>query len=222
MTKTNRENLIKLKTMFPKAKIVEKGKMIYISSAHLKTTDLYKRFIDHYTKMKEGHSDYFVCSLDYRVGVNAGIFEEEDILQEKDKPTTTLEAFQYEYLGIFVGSSSNSYYPFELTEKCRSLEDCELEQPKRCQAHYVITHDVAVSANRKSDNAVTHVIKIKQRSGGTYYKEVVYTKVVNGASLLKQRDFLRELIHIKFPNTTKLIIDTLGSGAGLPSLFYES
>lgn len=45
---------------------------------------------------------------------------------------------------------------------------------------------------------------------------------MNGVSLLQQRDFLRELIHIRFPNTVKLCIDTLGAGAGLPALFYES
>jgi len=222
MTKTNRENLIKLKRKFPSDKLVEKGKMIYISSAHLKTTDLYKRFLDHYKKMSEGNKDYFVCSLDYRVGVHAGIFEEEDILQERLKPSMSEDRFTFEYLGIFVGSSLNSYYPFELTEKCRILDSCELQQSKRCQAQYVITHDVAVSSGHKSDNAVTHVIKIKQRSGGTFYKEVVYTKTMNGASLLQQRDFLRELIHIKFPNTVKVVIDVLGSGAGLPALFYES
>lgn len=222
MTKTNRENVILQKKMFPNKKIYEKGKMIYISSAYLKTCDLYNRFLHHLNEMRKGNPDYFVCSLDYKVGVNAGIFEENDILQERDKPSMTIDKFTYEYLGIFVGSSTDSYYPFELTEKCREIERCELEQPKRCQTKYVITHDVAVSSGRKSDNAVTHVIKLKQRSGGTYYKDVVFTKVMNGCSLLQQRDFLRELIHLKFSNTVKLCIDTLGSGAGLPALFYEA
>ena len=38
----------------------------------------------------------------------------------------------------------------------------------------------------------------------------------------KQRDYLRELIHLKFPNCKKLIIDERGSGNGLPRMFYES
>ena len=222
MTKTNRENLIRLKKLFPQRKLVEKGKIIYISSAYLKTCDLYKRFVHHYSEMCKGNPDYFVCSLDYKVGVHAGIFEEQDILNERDKPSMSVDKFTYEYEGVFVGSSTNSYYPYELTEKCRLLEKAELGQPRKCLAQYVITHDVAVSQGRKSDNAVTHVIKIKQRTGGTYYKEVVYSKVMNGATLLQQRDSLRELIHIKFPNTKKIVIDTLGTGQGLPALFYES
>ena len=38
----------------------------------------------------------------------------------------------------------------------------------------------------------------------------------------KQRDFLRELVHIRFPNTIKLVIDANGNGENLPYLFYES
>jgi hypothetical protein len=46
--------------------------------------------------------------------------------------------------------------------------------------------------------------------------------VHNGKSLPEQRDFLRELYHIRFPNCIKLVIDMRGNGEPLPSLFYES
>ena len=75
---------------------------------------------------------------------------------------------------------------------------------------------------KNSDNACTHVIKLKKRTDGTYSKQVVFTKVINGMSISAQRDMLRELIHIKFPNTVKVLIDAQGVGASLPSLFYES
>jgi hypothetical protein len=222
MTKTNRQNLIAMKQKYPEKKFIEKGKMVYISSAYLKTCDLYDRFKDHYYKMVKHSPDYFVCSLDYRVGVDAGIFEEDDILQERDKTSMTIDRFDYEYNGVFVGSSSESYFPFDLTEPTRMIEKCELKQPSKTVAEYIITHDVAVSGATKSDNAVTHVIKLKQRPGGLYYKEVVYTKTMHGVPIHKQKEFLRELIHIRFPNTKKLVIDVLGSGAGLPSMFYET
>lgn len=222
MTKTKRQNIIDAITKYPDEQINEKGKMIYISSAYLKTCDLYKRFVHHYTQMTNGSKEYFVCSLDYRVGVQSRIFDEDDILKERDKPSMTLDKFTYEYLGQFVGSSNESYYPYELTEKCRILEDCELEQPKKSTSIYVITHDVAVSDVKGSDNACTHVIKLKPKTNGTFTKEVVFTKTLNGATLQEQRDFLRELIHLKFPNTEKLIIDGQSAGQGLLSLFYEA
>jgi hypothetical protein len=222
MTKTKRQNIIENIDKFPDKPINEKGKMIYISSAYLKTCDLYKRFLHHYMSMTGGSSEYFVCSLDYRVGVQSRLFDEDDILKERDKPSMTLDKFTYEYDGVFVGSANDSYYPYELTDKCRVNESCELEQPKNSKSIYVISHDVAVSDKKGSDNACTHVVKLKPKTNGTFSKELVFTKTMNGVTLQEQRDYLRELVHIRFPNTEKLVIDGQSSGTGLISLFYES
>lgn len=200
----------------------EKGRVIFISSAYLKTSDLYKRFKYHYDKMVEGSKDYYACTLPYQVGVQAGIFDEDDILKELDKPTMTKDKFEYEYNAVFVGSNGDSYYPYELTNKCRVLEKCEIEQPKKTTNTYIIVHDVAVSSAKDSDNASTHVIKLKERTNGTYIKELVFTKTHNGKSLPDQMKYLRELYHIRFPNAIKIVIDMRGNGEPLPSLFYES
>ena len=200
----------------------EKGKVIFLSSAHLKISPLYKRFMFHYKKMKEGSKDYFVACLPYQIGVLSGIFEEEDILKEKEKPTMTADKFSYEYEGIFVGSNGESYYPYDLTNPSRTLDNCETEQPSKSKSEYIIVHDVAVSEADNSDNACTHVIKLKPRANGTYYKEDVYMRTHNGLSLPKQMEFLRKLYHLKFPNAIKIVIDMRGNGEPLPSLFYSS
>lgn len=215
MTKTKRQIAIEYNK-------VEKGKVIFISSAYLKTSDLYKRFKFHYDEMTKGNKNYFTCTLPYQIGVQAGIFEEEDILQELDKPTMTQAKFDYEYNGVFVGSSGDSFYPYSVTSPCRTLEKSEMQQPKKSKSQYIVVHDVAISSAKTSDNASTHVIKLVPKVNGTYLKEVVYTKVHNGMSLPKQMEFLRELVHIRFPNTVKLVIDTRGNGQPLPSLFYIS
>ena len=44
---------------------------------------------------------------------------------------------------------------------------------------------------------------------------------MNGASLKEQRELLRELLHIQFPNTEKLVIDVRSAGQGLLSLLEE-
>lgn len=199
----------------------EKGKVIFISSAYLKTSDLYKRFQYFYDKMTSGVKNYFVCTLDYRVGIEAGIFDADDIEEERNKPDMTSDVFSYEYEGIFVGSSNDSYYPYDITNPCRILDKGELHQPKNCQSEYIIVHDVAVSDAKNSDNACTHVIKLKQKPNGTYFKELVYTKTHNGLTLPEQMEFLRELYHINFPNAIKIIVDMRGNGEALPSLFYE-
>lgn len=215
MTKTKRQNALKWKQN-------EKGKVIFISSAYLKTSGLYKRFKYHFEQMVSRNQNYVAMCFPYQVGIQAGLFDADDIEQERAKPTMTSDKFAYEYEGVFVGSSGESYYPYELTMPCRILEHCELEQPKKSDSIYLITHDVAVSTAKNSDNACTHVIKLKLRPNGTYTKSAVYIKVVNGLPLEKQRDYLRELIHLKFPNCRKLVIDERGAGNGLPRMFYES
>lgn len=83
-------------------------------------------------------------------------------------------------------------------------------------------HDVAVSTEKSSDNASTHVIKLREKKNGTFIKELVYSKTMNGVSLQQQRDFLRELVHIRFPNTEKIVIDAQSAGQGLLSLLAET
>lgn len=220
MIKTPRQNAIDLHDRYPENPI-ETGRMIYISSAWLKTCDLYQKFLNFYHSMINGDTHYFVASLDYKVGVDAGLFSQEEIDIERDSPDMTLDKFAYEYEGVFVGSSNDSYYPYSLTNKCRVLDRCELAQPKKCQFDYIITHDVAVSTKSGSDNSCTHVIKLVPKANGTFDKLVVYTKTMNGASLKEQRDLLRELCHIKFPNTEKIVIDVRSAGQGLLSLLEE-
>ena len=220
MIKTPRQNAIDLHDRYPENPI-ETGRMIYISSAWLKTCDLYQKFLNFYHSMINGDTHYFVASLDYKVGVEAGLFSQEEIDIERDSPDMTLDKFAYEYEGVFVGSSNDSYYPYSLTNKCRILDRCELAQPKKCQFDYIITHDVAVSTKSGSDNSCTHVIKLVPKANGTFDKLVVYTKTMNGASLKEQRDLLRELCHIKFPNTEKIVIDVRSAGQGLLSLLEE-
>ena len=220
MIKTPRQNAIDLHDKYPENPI-EKGRMIYISSAWLKTCDLYQKFLNFYHSMINGDKHYFVASLDYKVGIDAGLFSQEEIDIEKESPDMSLDKFAYEYEGTFVGSSNDSYYPYSLTNKCRVLDRCELLQPKKTQYSYVITHDVAVSTRAGSDNSCTHVIKLIPKSNGTFDKHVVFTKTLNGASLKEQRDLLRELLHIRFPNTEKLVIDVRSAGQGLLSLLEE-
>ena len=46
---------------------------------------------------------------------------------------------------------------------------------------------------------------------------------MNGASLSEQRDFLRELYHIKFPNAKRIVIDAQSSGTRVYlALFQET
>jgi len=222
MTKTKRQTMIDLSMKFPNEELpVEKGKIIYISSAYLKNCDLYNRFKNHYNQMRQGSKDYYVCTLPYQVGVNAGIFYEDDIESERQKPSMTQDRFAYEYQAIFVGNSNDSYFPYDLTETSRILEKSETKQSRKSSVQYVIAHDVAIANDNYSDNACTTVIKLKEKPNGSFSKEVVFMRTHKGMSLPNQAIFLREML-IRFTNTIKLVIDVRGNGQALPSLLDET
>ena len=222
MTNNKRQNLMDLQNRYPDKKTNEKNKIFYLSSAWLKTADLYKRVVAYYNKFEEGNPDYFVTSLSYKVGEYYNIYEDGQIEKEREKPEMTNDKFLMEYEGVFVGSSGDSYYPYEITQKCRKLEKGELQQVKNSLSRYVLTHDVAVSGEKTSDNCATHVIKLGTKPGGILTKDVVYSKTNNGMSIQEQRDFIRTLYHIKFPNIEKIVIDAQSIGEGLLSALCET
>lgn len=222
MAKNRRPNLMNLLNLFPDKKSSERNKIMYLSSAWLKTSDLYKRVSDYYKKFQSGDPDYFVTSLSYKVGEYYRIYEDGEIEKEKEKPEMTHDKFLMEYEGVFVGSSNDSYYPYEITQKCRVLKRGELQQPKNSVSRYILMHDVAVSGEKTSDNCATHIIKIQPKPDGTLLKDVVYSKTNNGMAIHEQRDMIRELFHIKFPNVEKIVIDAQNVGEGLISALCET
>ena len=78
-----------------------------------------------------------------------------------------------------------------------------------------------LSGEKGSDNCATHIIKLGTKPGGIMTKDVVYSKTNNGMTIQEQRDFIRTLYHIKFPNITKIVIDAQSIGEGLLSALCE-
>ena len=96
MTNTPRANNIAAMQKFPEAGI-EESKMMYISSAWLKTCDLYPRFLSYYNSMRSSKKGYFVASLDYQVGIDAGLWTKEKMEEKKNDPNVTWDSWLYEY-----------------------------------------------------------------------------------------------------------------------------
>lgn len=67
--------------------------------------------------------------------------------------------FAMEYGSIFVGAETNSVFPYDLTETCRTLTQVEYAQPKSSSSEYVMGVDLATSGSKVADNAVITVVK---------------------------------------------------------------
>jgi hypothetical protein len=137
----------------------------------------------------------------------------------KEKERMPDLVFQMEYGSKFIGATTNSALPYELTQPCRTLSKVELEQPKNSRSRYVISLDIATSDAKDADNSIITVIKFNERADGTYAKKLVYIRSFHGKTLDVLAEEIRRLYHISFPNTEKIVYDARGLGDSLDRFF---
>ena len=194
------------------------SKLISITSACLKSNYFYTAFCDALKKLGQGDNSYFACALDYQSAARVGITKMDFFLKERE--TLPEVNFQMEYGTIFMGAESGSLFPYELTERCRTLTDVEVAQPVRSTSQYVISLDLATSAAKHADNAVITVLKLVEKEDGTYIKKLVYIRSYHGKRLDALAVELRKLL-VRFPNTIKVVFDYRGLGDAFPQFLSQ-
>lgn len=191
------------------------SKFIQTSSAYLKSCDYFQRFKSNLIDMKNGDEQKFVCALPYTIGVRYGILSNDFVLGQKRK--MPVNSFEMEWNAKFIGSADGAYFPYDLTEPCRTLETIELKQPRQSKTRYILSVDVATSTAETADNASICLIKLPENPNGTFKKLLVNMRTYHGFTLEKLANETR-LFCIKFPNIEKLIIDVNAIGEGMLAL----
>lgn len=194
------------------------SKSISITSACLKSNYFFEQFSHALHEMANGEDNVFACALDYKAAERAGITSHEFFEKERKRMPETM--FAMEYGSIFVGAEQGSIFPYELTERCRTLNSVEVAMPAKSTSDYVISIDLATSSASHADNAVITVIKLIERDDGGYMKNVVCIRSFHG----KRLDYLaaetRKLL-VKFPRTIKVVFDHRGLGDAFPRFFAQ-
>lgn len=193
------------------------SKTVSITSACEKSNSFYDEFLRVTKEMARGTPGMFACALDYRAAAANGITEMDFFMKEKERMPALI--FDMEYGSMFVGATSNSAFPYELTQGCRTLNKVELEQPKNSKSRYVISLDIATSDEKNADNSIISVIKFTERADGSFAKKLVLMKSFHGKKLDVLADEIRRLYHIHFPNTEKIVYDARGLGDSLDRFF---
>ena len=193
------------------------SKTMTITSACEKNNQYYDSFINAVRAMAKGDRTVFACALDYRAAAANGITDMDFFIKEKERMPDAI--FQMEYGSKFMGANSNSAFPYELTQMCRTLEKVEMEQPKNSKSRYVISLDIATSEAKNADNSIICVVKFTERSDGTFAKKLVHIRSFHGKTLDVLADEIRKLYHLKFPNTERIVYDARGLGDSLDRFF---
>jgi hypothetical protein len=195
------------------------SKTVTITSACEKSNGFYNTFKRVVKDMKKEDGRSFACALNYQTAIDDGITDAEYF--EKERAKLPLSVFNMEYNSLFLGSSGSSVFPYALTEKCRTLERIELEQPKNSKSRYVMALDIATSQSDDADNAVLSVIKFMEKPNGTFQKRIVFMRSFHGKSLDVLAEEIRKTFHLKFPNTERILYDARGIGDAFSKFLDE-
>ena len=194
------------------------SKIISITSACLKNNYFYTSFINIMKRMAAGDKNCFAWAMTYKEAVREGISKQSFF--DDQRSGMTEEKFMMEYESKFLGAAEGAIFPFDLTEKCRTLEDVEIAQPAKSTTEYVMSLDIATSSASNADNAALTTFKLVELDNGGYMKQVVRIQTFHGLRLDSLAKEVRKNL-VRFPNTIKVVVDVRGLGDAFPQFMNK-
>jgi len=194
------------------------SKIISMTSACLKNNYYYTDFTNKLKRMAQGDTNVFAWAMSYTEAVREGI-SQQSYFDEQRKGMTE-EKFKMEYESIFLGAADGAVFPFDLTDRCRTLTDVEVAQPAKSAVEYVMSLDIATSSASNADNAAMTTFKLVELENGGYLKQVVRIQTFKGKRLDALATEVRKNL-VRFPNTMKVVVDVRGLGDAFPQFMCK-
>lgn len=194
---------------------------VFCTSAGNKISFAYDKLIDVFENAVIDPKNSFVMGCDYRVPVLHGLIDKNYINKLKSSPSYNEESFAREYLSIWSGSSSESWFNYDKLQKYRKIKNPEAHFSNRVGAkHFYI---LSVDVGRLNDQTVCCVFKVNPIQG-KYMATLVNLFVLGRTTETKpftiQARDLKKIIR-QF-NPREVVIDTNGLGVGLADEMIRS
>ena len=190
-------------------------KFISISSAFFKFNHLYEFFKDTITQIGLGSEKHYASCLDYKVGLDVGLYNE-SVIEEAKRTYSKLD-FDMEYNATFPDLSDNNWISPTDLMACSNLMTMDLHFDENYK--YIMGLDVARTEG--NDNTAIVVIKlVPDKKKKIVEKHLVYQKVLNGKTFNEQATEIRKILN-KFP-CDEIHMDTTGLGLGLSDELAKS
>lgn len=194
------------------------SKIISMTSACLKNNYYYTDFTNKLKRMAHGETNVFAWAMSYTEAVREGISNQSYF--DEQRKSMTEEKFKMEYESIFLGAADGAVFPFDLTDRCRTLTDVEIAQPAKSTVEYVMSLDIATSSASNADNAAMTTFKLVELENGGYLKQVVRIQTFKGKRLDSLATEVRKNL-VRFPNTIKVVVDVRGLGDAFPQFMCK-
>lgn len=194
------------------------SKIISITSACLKNNYFYTSFMNILKRMAAGEEGCFAWAMTYKEAVREGISKQSYF--DNQRKDMTDEKFMMEFESKFLGAAEGAVFPFDLTERCRTLTDVEIAQPVKSTIEYLMSLDIATSSASNADNAVLTTFKLVELENGCYMKQIVRIQSFHGLRLDALAKEVRKNL-VRFPNTIKVVVDVRGLGDAFPQFMNK-
>ena len=187
---------------------------VFCTSAGNKISFAYDKLIDVFENAIIDPKNSFVMGCDYRVPVLHGLIDKNYINKLKSSPAYNEESFAREYLSIWSGSSSDSWFNYDKLQKYRKIKNPETHFSNRVGAKqfYILSVDVG----RLNDQTVCCVFRVNTIQGkfiATLVNLFVLGRTAETKPFTVQARDLKKIIQ-RF-NPREVVIDTNGLGVGL-------
>ena len=194
---------------------------VFCTSAGNKISFAYDKLIDVFENSIIDPKNAFVMGCDYRVPVLHGLIDRNFINKLKSSPSYNEESFAREYLSIWSGSSSDSWFNYDKLQKYRKIKNPEVHFSNRVSSKqfYILSVDVG----RLNDQTVCCVFKVKSVQGkyvATLVNLFVLGRTAETKPFTVQARDLKKIIQ-QF-NPREVVIDTNGLGVGLADEMIRS
>lgn len=185
----------------------------YMTSAGSKATFAYEKLIETLQTEVIDPSQAFVWGCDYRVPMKCGLLPKDYLQEIKSSSTYKEETFAREYLGIWTGSSEESWFDYEKISKKRVLLNPEnSEKIVRGSKYFYL---LSVDVGRLSCQTACCVFKVFEKA------DVLHASLVNLYVIGKNdqsRHFEQQALELKKIierfHPKEVVIDGNGLGVG--------
>lgn len=191
---------------------------IYVTTAGYKDTYAYNTLIRTLLRQLTENRKAIVLGGTYKIPIIAGLQNMDFIRQQKLNGTFNPTSFGREYLSYWSVGSENAYYPAEVFDRYRSIQEPVFEREENLGKN--VGYIMAIDVGRFKDQSEVAIWKYIPQMGTTSTKHLV--NIVS----FEQMHFGEQAIEIKLLynkyKPERVIIDGAGVGAGLIDELIQS
>ena len=187
---------------------------IYATSAGAKSSFAYDELMNVFQKSIIDPDDYFCMGCDYRVPMLHGLLNKSFIIGLKTDSSFNPNSFATEYLSLWSGGGSDSWFDYDRLNKYRILKNPEWKAKNISsnKEFYLLSVDIG----RIHDQTVVTVFRVSENNQGLFSCSVtnviVLGKTQEEKTFYNQAIELKKLIAVYAPR--EVVIDTNGIGLG--------